>query len=744
MSDTLIDPASGAGRFLKPKWMALAVALILFALYCVTLSPTFGFVDKGEMAAVASTMGIAHPTGYPTIMLLGKLFTVLLPGRDIVALNLMSALLTAAGGGLLVLLFSYLLRLTTDKDEESRDNTASRQTIVAGLAALLTGLTATWWGQGTSFEVYSLHCLLLPLVTLLFLRYVEEEAVRGGESSSAEPDLVAGGSSPGFTRKGFLFASVLGLAFSNHLTTILLAPPFLVWYFWRLGLTGAAFRRLIYLAPPFMLGLLPYAWLPLRASADPFFNWGDPETMWAFWRHITGAQYRVWMFTNPDTFPQQTHYFFSNLSSETVYVGLLLALLGIVFLAGRRTMAILGAGITVGILYVLYASGGEIARAVPQSNEEPMFGLLAIYGVVLAVLVLLVIRFGGGRSASMRERLGLFAALAFLGCLFYAGGYDILEITPYYLTAFFAVGIWLLFGLEWLVEQAGPKVALGAGAVLVIASGIVNYGIADESNNTLVEDMTMNVLESLPENSVIFSKQWDFWLAGSFYIQAVENVRPDVLVIDHELLRRSWYLDQMQVNYPEFMKTVEREVQVFRTELDKFEHDLPYDPRRIESAYVGLINAMIDRSMELRPVFVTPDFDEQTGPDGLPYYGGRWGRVPWYLARKLVQDNRYVEQNFPDYTFRFAEGEMNAYTLSQYWWYVRSCIERAGYEASFGNEALAVRYLEYAKTFDPGATVDDIPALPLNSGLRAQEMAQNFLWLRGMDPAAAVREQLTQ
>lgn len=741
MSDTLKD--HGAGRFLTPKWMALAVSLILFALYCLTLSPTFGYVDKGEMAAVASTMGIAHPTGYPTIMLLGKLFTVILPTRDIVALNLMSALLTAAGGGLLVLLFGYLLRMTAGVGEES-PGTGSRKTVVAGLAALLTGVTATWWGQGTSFEVYSLHCLLLPLVTLLFLRYVEEEAVRKGLESIAEPELRAGVSTAGFTRRGFLFASVLGLAFSNHLTTILLAPPFLVWYFWRLGLDGNSFRRLVYLVPAFLLGLLPYVWLPLRASADPFFNWGDPETLWAFWRHVTGAQYRVWMFTNPDTFPQQTYYFFSNLTFETVYIGLGLALLGVIFLAGRRTVAFTGAGIAGAILYVLYASGGKIDNAVPENNPEPMFGLLAIYGVLLAVLVFLVVRFGGGRSAPMRVRVGLFVALTFLGCLFYAGGYDILEITPYYLTAFFAIGIWMLFGLQWLVEKAGANVALIVGCVLVIASGIMNYGIADESRNTQVEDMAVNVLESLPENAVIFSKQWDFWLAGSFYMQAVENVRPDVLVIDHELLRRSWYLDQMQANYPAFMKTVEREVQAFRVELDKFEHDLPYDPRRIEAAYVGLINAMIDRSMESRPVLVTPDFDEQTGPDGLPYYGGRWGRAPWYLARLLVKDNAYVGLDFPQYRFSFAGGEMNAYTLPQYWQYVRSCIDRAGYEASFGRDSLAMKYLEYAKTFDPGTTEEDIPALPLNSAIRAREITANFLWLRGMDPATTVREQLTR
>lgn len=749
MSDSVQSNEQGALRFLTPTLVAAAVFVVLFILYLLTLSPTFGFVDKGEMVAVASTLGIAHPTGYPTIMLLGKFFTLVLPVRDVVALNIMSALLTAAGGGMLVFLFSYLLGMAAKEQNKKEREEAkgilgqNTQTVIAGIAALLTGMTATWWGQGTGFEVYSLHCFMLPLVTLLFLRYVEEEAVRNGEQTFAEASLQVPRSTHGFTRRGFFFALLLGLSFTNHLTTILLAPPFLVWFFWRLGVNGNAFRRIVYLVPSFVLGLLPYLWLPLRASANPFFNWGNPETLWAFWRHVTGAQYRIWMFTNPDTFPQQTTYFFSNLSAETVFVGLGLVLLGILFLTGQRAWYV-WVGIAAAVLYVRYASGGELNNPVPQTEDGPMLGLLFGYGLLLAAIAFLVVRFGGGRSASMRTRIGLFTLLAFLGCLFYAGGYDILEIAPYYLTAIFAVGIWTLFGLAWLVENVGAKAGFALGAVLVILSGVVNYGIADESQNTLVEDMTVNMLESLPDNAVIFSKQWDFWLAGSFYMQAVEGMKANVIVIDHELLRRSWYLDQLLVNHPEFMKPVSQEIERFRAELYKFEHDLPYDAQRIEMAYVGLIDAMIDRAMEVRPVFVTPDFDEQRRQDGTPYYGGRWGRVPWYLANRLVRNNGYIPQEFPNYRFQFAGGEMNAYTLSQYWWYVRACLDRARYEASFGNDSLAIQYMLYAKTFDPGAIADDIPALPLNSGIRAEEMARNFAGLRSLDPEAALNQMKNQ
>ena len=67
-------PATGP---ITPARVAAAVALLAALLYLVTMNRTFGFIDKGELVAVASTLGIAHPTGYPTIMLIGFLFTMI-------------------------------------------------------------------------------------------------------------------------------------------------------------------------------------------------------------------------------------------------------------------------------------------------------------------------------------------------------------------------------------------------------------------------------------------------------------------------------------------------------------------------------------------------------------------------------------------------------------------------------------------------------------------------------------------
>jgi MFS family permease len=657
------DPSAApfSPSWLTPRIAALGASIVALLLYLVTMNRTIGFIDKGEMAAVSSTLGIAHPTGYPTMMLLGFLFTRLadLFGiREILALNIMAALLTAAGVGVMSLLFDYLLRRVSSARPSGQARPATQRPAAgtkgakrvlkdppatpapisvpvhpssfilhpffAPLAALVVAFSSVWWNQGNGIEVYSLHALLMPLAMLLFLRYMEES-----ETESAA-----------FTRRGTLFAVALGLSFTNHMTTILLAPAFLYYFFRRFGLNAAAFRRIGYLIPPFLLGLLPYAWLPIRASMDPMFNWGDPDSFKRFFDHVSGKQYRVWMFSSSREFWQQTTYFFGSLPLQIAVLGMLVAPFGIAY-AWRR-------------------------------NRD-----LLVWSILL-----------------------------FVACVIYAGGYSIADIESYYMLAILAIGIWIVWGLRWIADRYGASAALGIGAVMVIAGAALNYGNSDESGNYTVEDYSVNMLRSLPPNSLVFSSEWNFWVSASWYLQAIEKVRPDVLVLDQELLRRSWYIDHIRNNHPEFMKIVEPEVNSFLKQAYLFEHDLPYDAATIQGAYIGMINAMIDRSIATRPVFVTGEVD--------PEMGKRYTRTPNHLALRLVTDTTYLAETFPSYQFRPWEGRIDDQASRIYEFYARSMIGRALYERQFGHDSLATRYYSEALRFDPGYSEKDVPDLPLN------------------------------
>src|SRR3990172_8995083 len=72
----------------------VVAALVVFAaalgVYLRTMVPTVYNLDSAELTTGAYTLGIVHPPGYPTYLLLGKLFTYLPVGDIGYRLNIMS------------------------------------------------------------------------------------------------------------------------------------------------------------------------------------------------------------------------------------------------------------------------------------------------------------------------------------------------------------------------------------------------------------------------------------------------------------------------------------------------------------------------------------------------------------------------------------------------------------------------------------------------------------------------------
>ena len=91
----------------RPALWAAAVGLIGLCLYLATLAPGLTWAhdssDGGELAAAAYTLGIAHPPGYPTYVLLAHLFTRLPVGEVATRTNLFSAVSAAAASALVTL-----------------------------------------------------------------------------------------------------------------------------------------------------------------------------------------------------------------------------------------------------------------------------------------------------------------------------------------------------------------------------------------------------------------------------------------------------------------------------------------------------------------------------------------------------------------------------------------------------------------------------------------------------------------
>ena len=528
------------------KYRDHSVAALLWVgivfVYLKSLARTVGFIDGGELATVPYVLGIAHPTGYPLWTLLTHLFSKIpLASEEIVRLNIFCAL--AASGGAIFFYYTLLILL------RHRGSAAGPfgDIVPAAFATLSLAYSQTFWDQATSIEVYGLH-LFLECATLLTFARALLPLVKGNQI-----DL----------RRWWLFAFTLGLCFCNHLTTILLAPAFLFLYFSVFRGSRQGVRLILTLIPPFLLGLSVYLFLPIRSAENPILNWGHPSTLERFLWHVSGKQYRVWMFSSTGAAAKQWNHFVDAVPHEFFYFPLLLSLFGAwrLFWSDRRVFTFTG---------LLLA--GCIAYSINYDiHDIDSYFLLAHIAIAL---------FAG---------FGAFEALRLAG------------------------------GIR------GKVIGAALLCIVLAAELRANWDEDDASGNDLVEDYTRNILSNLPPNSVILSYQWDYFVSASYYFQYVHHFRTDVTVIDKELLRRSWYFMQMAKNHPELFERSRKEIDAFLVELSKFEHDVPYDPQTIEARYNRMIESFADCAIDSLPVFVTPEIERHLFtrysrvPEGLAY-----------------------------------------------------------------------------------------------------------------------------
>jgi hypothetical protein len=606
-------------RAAREPLLGCVVSVVTFVVYLTTICPTVSFIDAGELATVGTLLGIAHPTGYPLFSLITHLATWLPLGAEaIVKLNVFTALTVAAANGLF---FTFLLALyrfepvLRGRKGSDAEQPTTGVLIAAFVAALCFGFSATVWSQSVAIEVYGLHLFLILLTLTLFMQGVQEVSDLGIIS-----------------RKLIAASFVLGLSFSNHLTTLLLLPALVFLYIHRYGLTRSSLRQALALAPFFVLGLTPYLYLPLRAASHPPLEWGAPVTLEKLIWHVSGKQYRSWMFTGFESAEKQFNYFVAHFSSE-------------------------------------------------------------FHWLIVAVIALGV--FGAAR---LRRTTFWFTLIAFAGCLLYSINYDIHDIDSYFLLAYVAAGIFAFVGLITIMDFAAHRwrtrgVMLAGVFLLVLPSGQVaqNWREASEHDNFMTEDYVHNVFDNTDQHAVIISYQWDYFVAPSEYFQVVRGERPDLVIIDKELLRRSWYFRQLNDRFPWLMDRCRGSVDAFLTELYKFEHDLPYNPQAIEGAYVRMINEMIDQSMRDRPVYLGPEIE--------PEFGSGLRRIPEGLLYRLSAADT-LPAALPRINYRPASLDTRL-TRGMRLMYARMLTETGSRLFSRGEREYAKNCLEKALSIDP-------------------------------------------
>ena len=249
-------------------WAGVVTAIALAAAYLSTAAPGITWAndggDGGDLVTAVVSSGVPHPSGYPTYLLIGRLFLAWPASDPAARLTLMSAIPMALAGGFLAALAA------------SGSPGISWRAGVGLAAGLSFGLAPLPWSQAVIAEVHGLNALFAGLTLVLIARL-----------SSSGPlgwPVTA-------------LAVICGLGLGNHLTFLLMTPPLAatMWSRWRVGER----RRITIPAGGFVLGLAVYALLPLLASRHPPVNWGDASSGDGFWWLVSGGPYREMVFGLP-------------------------------------------------------------------------------------------------------------------------------------------------------------------------------------------------------------------------------------------------------------------------------------------------------------------------------------------------------------------------------------------------------------------------------------------------------------
>lgn len=392
----------------------------------------------------ALELGVLHPPGYPLFSLLTSLWVRIPLGSVAFRLNCFAAALGAAAAVLLYVLWRRM---------------GSEEKWLGAGAVLFAVLSASFWSQATVAKggIYMLNVLATAGILACFF-------VRGEG-----------------TRVPLFGALVFGLALAHHWMSVVGLLPGVVWLAAR-GKPEGRMKRLALAGGMAVMGASLYLYMPLRAAAGPFLNWGDPDSAGRLWFVLGRRQY---MGSLSDT-----------------------AMAGVAEKMGYAAGALSGAA-PWALLAVLAAAGAWVLSRVNPRAE--LFTLLYMVSIWTG-LALVPIRQG----------------------------------TPWFLEIYsMPVTVLLVLHAAIGLKSAVSRFAGGLPAAAALAAaGLVlalpqRWFSADRSREFLTWDLALNLEASAPERGLLFANS-DAVVFGNWHRQFVSGGSGRIVCIPAPLLPMPW------------------------------------------------------------------------------------------------------------------------------------------------------------------------------------------------------------
>ncbi|MEW6556709.1 MAG: DUF2723 domain-containing protein [Elusimicrobiota bacterium] len=460
--------------------------LTIFGIFTYTAFPSVAvYRDAGEMASVCYTFGIAHPPGYPLYVLLGKIFTVIIPfGNIAYRINLMSTFF-----GALTCSIVYLIvrdKGTWDSETEGRRDAKNsvHLSLCASVVALSLAFSKIFWSVSLVAEMYTVNTFFITIIIYTMTKIRDTSYLLSHISY--------------LNLSAFLF----GLAMGNRIDIVLIAPGIL-YLIIRDGGTrdrGTEKRRdaknsvplsLCASVAAFLLGFSIYLFLPVRSKTQPVLDWNKPDNVQALVNTITRK-------THGKTLDLiSTRYSISDVLSSEINVYL------------KRTYKLF----TVAGIPFMFLGFLDLYK----KNRNFLLSTSLIYFIAGPVFIAIAKMPPNPHALAIME--------------------------PHYLISDLMLTIWFGYGIYYISAKFQKFILLFL--IIPISLFVLNYRAQNMRFNFVAYDFARNVFRSLPENSIIISRE-DIQVFSQWYLQFVEKKRADIAVIAKGLAGSLWFQETLK------------------------------------------------------------------------------------------------------------------------------------------------------------------------------------------------------
>ncbi|XP_072222088.1 protein O-mannosyl-transferase TMEM260 isoform X2 [Leuresthes tenuis] len=299
-----------------------------------------------------------------------------------------------------------------------------------------------------------------------------------------------------------------GLGLCNQHTLVLYVLVIISWVLYRLfSLKELSLHKLLSLGLCFFAGFLPYIYLPISSYLNTArWSWGDQTTLSGLLTHLLRAEYGTFSLAKTESSVSLTAMLQAQLDHCLADLSLpVLVLAGIGILLSswdrkcRSVSWLLTAMLLVYSLFFAWRANLDISRPL-------LLGVVERFWLQSDAAVCVLAGLGLSRTHTELER---------------RLGYG---------------GVWKTTG--WVFTAA-----------LLAHMVHTNHRDCDQSTNSVVERFGRELLTSIPKDSIILTRG-DLPGNSMRYLHYCQDVRPDVRLVDQEMLTYSWYVAKLAPHLP--------------------------------------------------------------------------------------------------------------------------------------------------------------------------------------------------